>query len=58
MYDDIVTKVEEFVYLFIYLFIFCANVGKNTYEPTQESLTNTDFTSPELSAVVCCNRNI
>ncbi len=50
-FDDVETKAEEFNNFF-------SNVGKNTYELTQESLTNSDLTCQQLSAVFCGNRNI
>ncbi len=50
-FDDMETKAEEFN-------IFFANVGKNTDELTQESLTNNDLVCPQLSAAVCGNSNI
>ncbi len=45
------TKADEFNKSF-------ADVGKNTYELTQKSLTNDDLACPQLSAVICDNRNI
>ncbi len=45
------TNAEEF-------HTFSANVGKNTFEGTQESLTNNDLSCPQLSPVVCDNRNV
>ena len=49
--DDMKRKAEEFNYFF-------ANVGKNTFELTQESLRNDGLAYPQLSSAVSGNRNI
>ncbi len=51
IFEDMETKAEEFNNFF-------ADVGKNTYELTQKSLTNNDLDFSQLSAVICDNRNI